>query len=311
MKVPVSFFAAGRPHAQLDASTAHFRSLRSTRASQRAKAIAFVEQVWELAYALEKRVQFPPVQLPGFFEGEFKEPIASDPVLAARLIRSFWGLGSGPIPHLVRSMEQSGLIVTLIPFAGPDTPRIDAFSTSRLPRPIAVLTPDRANDVFRHRFTAAHELGHILLHSNSAPGDLNQEREADVFAAELLTPRDVILPELPSRIDFSKFEQLSRTWGVSVKSLIYRSREVGLISEPTARRGYQRLAQLRESGYLLDEPVSNYDGEKPVLLKKAFDLAEQSHGLSLASLADELKWPIARVRELLGEADARPTLRLV
>jgi hypothetical protein len=50
----------------LDASTAHFRSLRSTRASQRAKAVAFVEQVWELAHALEQRVQLPTVDLPGF-----------------------------------------------------------------------------------------------------------------------------------------------------------------------------------------------------------------------------------------------------
>ena len=45
LEVPLGFLSAGRPHARLDASTAHFRSLRSTRAAQRAKAVAFVEQV--------------------------------------------------------------------------------------------------------------------------------------------------------------------------------------------------------------------------------------------------------------------------
>src|SRR5258708_39134256 len=38
LKVPVEFFAAGRPLGRLDAANAHFRSLRSTRAKARAKA---------------------------------------------------------------------------------------------------------------------------------------------------------------------------------------------------------------------------------------------------------------------------------
>src|ERR1035438_9417321 len=70
LKVPPAFLAAGRPYARLESAAAHFRSLRKTPAHQRAKAIAFTEQVWELVYALEKRVQLPPVDLPGFSAGE-------------------------------------------------------------------------------------------------------------------------------------------------------------------------------------------------------------------------------------------------
>jgi hypothetical protein len=165
LEVPPAFLAGGRPYARLEGSAAHFRSLRRTPAHQRSKAIAFAEQVWELVYALEKRVQLPPVDLPGFTAGEVAtEPTADDPVKAARNLRRTWGLGTAPIPRMVRLMETHGLIVTLIPFAGAATATVDAFSTSQLPRPIVVLTPDRANDVYRHRFTAAHELGHLLLH---------------------------------------------------------------------------------------------------------------------------------------------------
>lgn len=311
LEVPIEFFALGRPYAQVDASSAHFRSLRSTRAAQRAKAVAFVEQTWELAYALEKRVQFPPINLPGFSGGEVHhEDFPTDPVEAARALRRYWDLGEGPIPHLVRTMETHGLIVTLVPFAGADTPRIDAFSTSRLPRPLVVLTPDRANDVYRHRFTAAHELGHLLLHSNSAPGDQQQEREADIFAAELLTPRDVIRPDLPTKLDFIALGQISKAWGVSVKSLIYRSRELGLLSDATARRAYQRLHQMDALGLTAPEPVTNYPGETPCLLSKAFGLAE-TRGLTLHALAKELKWRIPRLRFMLGDADPRPALRLL
>lgn len=311
LEVPIGFFALGRPYAQVDASAAHFRSLRSTRAAQRAKAIAFVEQTWELAYALEKRVRFPAVDLPGFSGGEIHhDNFPTDPVEAARVLRSFWDLGEEPIPHLVRAMENHGLIVTLVPFAGADTPRIDAFSTSTLPRPLVVLTPDRADDVYRHRFTAAHELGHLLLHSDTAPGDQQQEREADIFAAEFLTPRDVIRPLLPARLDFIALNEVSRTWGVSLMSLIYRSRELGLLSDATARRGYQRIKQMEKLGLVVPEPVTNYPGEAPCLLSKAFALAE-AQGLTYSALAHELKWRTPRLRLLLGETDTRPTLRLV
>ncbi len=141
LEVPPAFLAAGRPYARLEASAAHFRSLRRTPAHQRARAIAFAEQVWELVYALEKRVQLPPVDLPGFSAGEVSlELTDADPVHAAQALRRAWGLGTGPIPHLVRMLEVHGLIVTLIPFAGSATATVDAFSSSQLPRPIVVLT---------------------------------------------------------------------------------------------------------------------------------------------------------------------------
>jgi Zn-dependent peptidase ImmA (M78 family)/transcriptional regulator with XRE-family HTH domain len=313
LKVPPAFLAGGRPYARLESSAAHFRSLRRTPAHQRAKAIAFAEQVWELVYALEKRVQLPPVGLPGFSAGEVcTQPQPADPVQAARFLRSAWGLGAEPIPHMVRLMESHGLIVTLVPFAGAATATVDAFSTSHLPRPIIVLTPDRADDVYRHRYTAAHELAHLLLHGDAAPGDPIQEKEADIFAAEFLTPGETIRPELPSRMDLNALERIGQKWGVSVDSLVYRCREVGTISDAAYRRAYQRLGQLRKLGIFRPEPVDGYPGEVPVMISRAFALAEEN-GLTLTGLAQELRIPLPRLRLLLGDAegDTRPQLRLV
>ncbi len=311
LDVPPAFFAAGRRYARLDVADAHFRSLRATPAALRAKAVAFTEQLWELAHALEKRVQLPAVDLPGFAGGEVTPGAwAGDPAAAALKLRRQWNLGDGPIPHLVHAMERHGLIVTFLPFAKAVTKTIDAFSTSHLPRPVVVLTPDRSADVYRHRFTAAHELGHLLLHGDTAPGDPVQEKEADRFAAELLTPRDSIVPQLPARIDLHRLEQLGQTWGVAVETLIYRCHEVGTISEATYRRAFQRLNQLRQLGLFAPEPVEGYPGEIPTLLGKAFVVAEQ-HGLTLPALAGELRLTLPRLRLLLGQPDSRPDLRLV
>ena len=312
LRVPVAFFAAGRPHAQLDVSGTHFRSLRSTRLYQREKAVACAAQIWELAHALERRVQLPVVDLPGFSGGEViaGEELPADPVRAAQELRACWRLGQAPIAHLVRLLESHGIVVAMLPFDRGEAARIDAFSTSRLPRPLIMLTPDRADDVYRYRFSAAHELGHLLLHGDTAPGDSQHEREADTFAAEFLTPSASIAPELPARVDFAVLARLQASWGVSISSLLYRCRELGMFSAPTASRAYQRLAVLRAKGMFPAEPIAGYPGERPALLALAFDLATR-HDTTLAALAAELAWPLERVEELLGLRSARPALRLV
>jgi Zn-dependent peptidase ImmA (M78 family) len=309
--MPREFFAAGRPLARLETDSAFFRSLRSTTAKQRAKAISYTEQLWELVNAIERHVRLPRVNLAGFIGGELgPSSFPRDPIAAARALRKAWDLGTEPIPHLVRTIENQGIVTVLVPFAEEEVARIDAFSTLSLSRPIIVLSPDRANDVYRHRFTAAHELGHLVLHGECTAGDPLLEREADRFAAEFLTPRLVIQDLLPRRVDFRRLNHLSEQWGVSIKSLIYRCREVGLLSDATARRAYIRLNQLAEQGVIAAQPVYQFVGEVPSLLRRAVELAEQN-GVTIASLAQELAWKPARVRRMLGDSDERPTLRMV
>src|SRR5664280_1023498 len=311
LQVPGGFFAPGRPYARMDASAAHFRSLRATRTKDRDRAVAFVEQLWELTYALERRVELPRVDLPGRpgAPGAAAEaPL--DPAAAARAVRSAWRTAPGPFPHLVRTLELHGVVVSHVAFAGEATARIDALSTSHLPRPLIITTPDRADDVFRHRFTTAHELGHLLLHQDAAPGDVQQEREANLFAAELLLPAHEIVGELPSRMRLSALDELGQRWGVAATTLITRARELGLVTDVSARRAYQRYEQVRALGAIKTEPIMTYPGETPVLLRSAFELAAR-HGLTVTALARELAWDTHRLRSLLGLADHRPALSLV
>ncbi|KRE66824.1 hypothetical protein ASG92_15525 [Arthrobacter sp. Soil736] len=304
LNVPVGFFYAGRPLGRLDAAAAHFRSLRSTRSADRARAATFVEQVWELCFALEKRIQFPEVDLP------IAEAPADqvDPVEAARAVRRAWGVAPGPFRHLVATLESRGIVVTILALSNDAVARVDAFSTGSLGRPIVVVTPERASTVYRHRFTCAHELGHLIMHSDVAPGDLQQEREADAFAAELLTPSAEIELVLPRTLRLSELDRIGRSWGVSPESLIRRMQELRPVPDTAIRRAYQRLRSANE--FQTAEPVAAYRGEMPTMLLEGQRLAEQ-HGFSLIDLANELMWPVSRVREILGAEDTRPKLQLV
>lgn len=308
LNVRPEFFAAGRPQSKLESGDAFFRSLRATTAKQRAKAIAYTEQVWELVNAIERYVRLPSLNLPDAATLHAVDP--SDPVGAARAARAHWGFGSKPVAHLVRFLESQGVVTVLVPMVEREVARIDAFSTLAFNRPVMVLSVDKADDVFRHRFTVAHELGHLLLHGDHSAGDPTLEREADRFAAEFLMPSNVIKPELPTRFDMRKLSQLSEKWGVAIQALVYRSKELGLISDAAARRAYIKLHELASTPAVAPRPVRQYPGEVPAMLAQAIELAGQSN-ISVASIADELAWRPAQVRRLLGEVDTRPTLTIV
>jgi len=307
--VPVRYFAAGRPRADLDAACAHFKSLRSMRLYERHQATAYTEDVWELSQALEGHVRLPDVDLPKrAADGRGLARITS-PVEAARLTRRAWHLWEEPVAHLVRLLESHGIVVATLPFN--DSGRVDAFSTNKTPRPIVVLTADR-DDVYRRRFCAAHELGHLLLHPEAAPGDRGHEREANSFASELLLPAHRMREILPRRLDLAKLIALQMVWGVSVEALLYRGRELGLYSDDAHRRGRVRLHYLRAQNAVAEsEPVAAYTGEQPRLLRRAFDVAAET-GLTLEALGATLAWAPARAATMLGiGTDVRPVLTMI
>lgn len=305
LDVPVGFFAPGRPLQRLESSETYFESLRATTAKQRSRATSFAEQIWELSFALEAYVRFPPIDLPATSASQSE---GLTPRQAALNTREAWGLGLEPVGHVVSQLEARGIVCAMAPPSGKElTARINAYSTLAFGRPIVVLTADRANDVLRHRFSAAHELGHLVLHGGSPSGEQWLEREADTFAAEFLTPSVMMLKELPRRLDFARLFRLSERWGVEVRSLIYRSQELGLFSESTARRAYIRLAQDPQN----KRAIELYEGEVPTVLGAAFDIASE-RGVTVADLADQLEWKPSHVRELLGqESDSRPVLSIV
>ena len=95
-----------------------------------------------------------------------------------------------------------------------------------------------ANDTLpRQRFSVAHELGHCLLGHGSSPRDNNarynqtnyspQEYQANVFAAELLMPRDAMRVMVEHRA--MSLAELCGTFGVSEAAMTIRLRSLGYI----------------------------------------------------------------------------------
>jgi Zn-dependent peptidase ImmA (M78 family) len=115
----------------------------------------------------------------------------------------------------------------------------------------AVIGINQAHSKTRQRFSLAHELGHYLLHSKStqvfvdastiffrdelaAEGSDLVEIEANMFAAELLMPEQVLRQMIRQQpldaFDDRAVQRLAAKFGVSVQALTIRLARLGFIT---------------------------------------------------------------------------------
>jgi hypothetical protein len=113
--------------------------------------------------------------------------------ICAAQVRAAWNMPSGPIPDMVGALERHGIVCARY-HAGTQT--VDAFSVPFSERPIVVLGDDKAKRD-REGFSAAHELGHLVMHELDHTGTKGIENQANRFAAAFIMPADDIRSVLP------------------------------------------------------------------------------------------------------------------
>ncbi|MEU1298945.1 helix-turn-helix domain-containing protein [Streptomyces shenzhenensis] len=288
--VDPSFFLPGPVELDFSDVVAHFRSLRSTTQLARDQALAYGLATVEVSATLERHVEFPSAEVPNF-------EVRSDedsPEEAANLLRSTWELPTGPIPHLVRAAENRGVLVV---FSAPASASVDAYSFEGMSRPVVVLNPAKRN-YYRQRFDLAHELGHLVMHTDAEPGSAKIESQADRFAAEFLMPREQISELLPAKADWGQLQRLKEVWGVSLQALLYRSRALGEMSEVTYRNAMMFLSS---KGWRRQEPGVMPVLEQPSLLPGSVALLESS-GVDPWELAEESRVPLDLFRHVCSRS---------
>lgn len=161
---------------------------------------------------------------------------ASEPETLAAGVREQLGLGDSPIHDICGLLESCGIKVLQIARA------TDAFFglsiAARDGGPAIVINTWERIPVERWIFSAAHELGHLLLHKDAydfqqeeEPTD--EEREADAFAAALLLPPDAFQREWDDAAGHPFYERVlkvKRIFHVSYRTVLRRLCETGQAS---------------------------------------------------------------------------------
>ena len=308
LEFPVQFFAVGTAPSSRDPRSengpgdrGYFRSLRSISVTDRRRALALAQLIRDLTDRLSESVRLPPSDIP-------RHPIPIDAALAApevcaAQIRAAWNISPGPIPDVVSTLERHGIVCARY-HAG--THAVDAFSVPFPEWPVIVLGDDKAKRD-RERFSAAHELGHLVMHEPEHAGTKAIENQANRFAASFLMPAGDVGSELPSTPAWNELLILKRRWGASIGALLMRARSLGVMPEATY---LQAIRYMSMRGWRTTEPGDLGAGEAPQLLTLATTAARQS-GVTIATLSAETGWPETIIAEVLtASSNPRPQLKI-
>jgi hypothetical protein len=171
----------------------------------------------------------------GTTEKRYDEPRAH--ALRERYLRTF---GGPEIPVSVESIAED-LLGLRIEHAEMDCSGM-LMPAERLIRLRAAEAPRNEYPLRRYRFTIAHELGHWICHAlegtKPAPSycravDISEvaeraiEREANVFAAELLMPEQAVRSIWK---EFGEVEQVAQRFDVSPSAMRWRLYSFGLVA---------------------------------------------------------------------------------
>ncbi len=282
--VPATFFTTA-PQSRVTARDLLFRAPKSMPAGERDYLAVLANLVGDIASELDARQALPPVGLEPL-------PAGTGVVDAAAATRDWLGVAPGaPITDLIRAVESAGIPVVTRLRCDSDGPwEFDAVHTVGLPglswaerhlgcsartgagreRPVVLL--GRGASWENTRWAVAHEIGHLVLHRY---GDLSprEERQASLFAAELLAPAAVLASELPADPTLSDLLAAKLRWRMSVGALIVHLRDSRLVSPDRAESLRRQLSSRinPESGctWGKSEPAANaYDPERPQLLRR-------------------------------------------
>ncbi len=275
------------------AADAHMRRQKTTKPSDWKRVEARLNALRMHSSYLLERVPLNPknhvIQL---------DPDEHLPSEAAMMVRADWRMPIGPIRSLTRWVESAGVLIVEEDFG---THRIDGMSQWAGDHAVIFINSSLPTD--RKRWTIAHELGHLVLHSNYVDTDV--EAQANDFATELLMPEHIIAPQLTGHLTLGKLTDLKAEWGVSMQAIFERAFRMGKVTREDRSRFYRAL---NARGWKVREPGSEYlPPETPEL---AAAVGDQLRG---ARLRDEEICQLVGVRDLAGTpfASKRPRLQAV
>ncbi|MBQ3805629.1 MAG: helix-turn-helix domain-containing protein [Prevotella sp.] len=197
---------------------------------------------------------------------EFVNPLKDFPVSsyddadeAAVMLRKCWEIGSQPIHSVYELLQEKGVVVIEIPI---DCKELDGTSTIvNNEVPVIIINSEKNVTNERKRFTALHELGHLMLDFTQLPKDAepimvehpfgdvtfktpDDERLCNHFADAMLIQKESIRRRLGnSRKDLTLPELISikNMYGISIASLVHRAHDLAIISDRIYDKWYDDM----------------------------------------------------------------------
>lgn len=219
----------------------------------------------------------PSFVLPGGLPDRVESP--EDIETIAKLMRDKWDLGQNPIPGMIDTLESKGIMIITTTKAGSKS--FDGLAGKANGIPLIVISAHQPGD--RQRFTLAHELAHLVLHSRL--NGMDEEKACNHFAGAFLLPQQAIIQHIGAKrhaIEARELYLLKHEFGISMMAILVRLGQCGVISDNLQRTYFMRFNKLR---WRTQEPGEPYPNEETILFKQLVyrALAEDYIGESKAA----------------------------
>jgi Zn-dependent peptidase ImmA (M78 family)/DNA-binding XRE family transcriptional regulator len=173
-------------------------------------------------------------------------------------LRKYWQLGSDPLFNIIELMEDHGIKVMEV-----EAPlEFSGMSTWVNKIPVMVINSNLDDFLDRKRFTALHELAHLMMPQIKEEPLKIRESYCNYFAAAMLMPAELFRKELgPKRnkILFNELAAIKKQYGISYQAIIYRARDLGIITDSYHR---QFIFMMNTMNMRINEPVKYTGYEK-------------------------------------------------
>jgi len=212
---------------------------------------------------------------------------------AAEMLRKAWGIGLlSPITRVFDLLEENEVRLIELDVAG----RWDGLSMMVQGVPVVLLKRGVPGD--RSRFTALHELGHLILRFGPRAEPRTIEKHCHAFAGAVLLPANALKAELGgeqrSAVSLPELVHLKEHYGISIQAAMARIHSLGIISDSAYRRFniFINVHKLREK-----EPFDYGIEEKPTRFMKLLHRALAEEAISLSKAAVLARTPIEKLKQ--------------
>lgn len=261
-----------------------FRKLKKLPAKEQSKIIETTKDTLSRYLELEEIIGI---------ETSFVNPLHDWPVIdsfekveeASLKVRAAWNLGTGPIANSFELLEDNHIKVIEV-HSEDSFDGLQTWVNSNIP--VIAINMSGLKSPDRLRFTALHELGHLLLPLTGLT-EKARENYCHQFAAAMLFPREIAFKELGksrNKLYVQELGVLKQQYGISIQAIIYRAKELGIISDAYKK---QFLFFMDQNHWRVVEPIAFEGIEKSNRFKQLIfrALAEELISVNKAAVLSD------------------------
>lgn len=232
------------------------------------------------------------------FKFEYKNKVSSkeDIYVISEKIKGDWKLGEDGINNLIEILEENQIKVIEIE-APLEFDGLSGYINNEYP--IIVLNMNYINE--RKRFTALHELGHLILNFESHIEQKEKEKLCDLFANEMLISGDIFKKKIGANrkdISLQELYDIQIQFGISIDALMYKAKELNIITEGRYKGYYIKKNMYPK--FKKDAEESRTKAESSNRFQRLVYKALASELISISKASVLLDLPIGDIRNNLN-----------